>query len=59
MAEFPPPPEDIVLAHFTVSADVERSARFYTDGHLIEVGQATDTQGDWSPAHWPSGASGA
>ena len=25
------------------------------DGYLIEVGQTTDPQGDWSPAHWPSG----
>ena len=25
------------------------------DGHLIEVGQTTNTEGDWSPAHWPSG----
>ena len=24
------------------------------DGHLIEAGQTTDPQGDWSPAHWPS-----
>jgi catechol 2,3-dioxygenase-like lactoylglutathione lyase family enzyme len=24
------------------------------DGHLIEVGQTTEPQGDWSPAHWPS-----
>src|SRR5882757_360430 len=24
------------------------------DGYLIEVGQTTDSQGDWSPAHWPS-----
>ena len=24
------------------------------DGHLIEVGQTTDPQGDWAPAHWPS-----
>ena len=24
------------------------------DSHLIEVGQTTDPQGDWSPAHWPS-----
>ena len=23
------------------------------DGHLIEVGQTTDPEGDWSPAHWP------
>ena len=148
MAELPPPPEGIVLAHFIVSDDVERSRRFYTevlggrvafsgpggltyvalsncwiiinggggptddkpavtletprdpdrvssflnirvkdikavyadwsargaqfltppkqhqyeircymrdpDGHLIEVGQTTDPEGDWSPAHWPS-----
>jgi catechol 2,3-dioxygenase-like lactoylglutathione lyase family enzyme len=25
------------------------------DGHLIEVGQTTDPEGDWVPAHWPSG----
>ena len=24
------------------------------DGHLIEVGQTTDPNGDWVPAHWPS-----
>jgi hypothetical protein len=40
MAEFPMPPEGIVLAHFVVSDDVERSRRFYTEvnGYLIEVG---------------------
>ena len=146
MAELPPPPQGIVLAHFIVSDDVERSRRFYTevlggklafsgdvtyvalsnswiiinvgggptddkpavtletppdpdrvssflnirvkdieavyaewsarganfltppkqhryetrcyirdpDGHLIEVGQTTDPDGDWTPAHWPS-----
>ena len=145
MAEFPAPKEGIVLTHFIVTADVERSQRFYTDvlggevlregeptiialanswiiinvgggptddkpaviletprdpdrvssllnirvgdieavyaewsargaqfltppkqhqyekrcyirdpdGHLIEVGQTTDPEGDWSPAHWP------
>jgi catechol 2,3-dioxygenase-like lactoylglutathione lyase family enzyme len=26
------------------------------DGHLIEVGQTTDPDGDWTPAHWPSTA---
>ncbi len=31
MAEFPRPPEDIVLAHFIVSDDVERSRCFYTE----------------------------
>jgi catechol 2,3-dioxygenase-like lactoylglutathione lyase family enzyme len=29
--ELPPRPEGIVLAHFIVSGDVERSARFYTE----------------------------
>jgi len=28
------------------------------DGHLIEVGQTTDPEGDWSPAYWPSSGSG-
>ena len=148
MTELPPPPEGIVLAHFIVTEDVDRSRRFYTevlggrvaftgpggltyvalsnswiiinvgggptddkpevtlqtpddpnrvssflnirvkdiktvyaewsargaqfltppkqhqyeircyirdpDGHLIEVGQTTDPDGDWTPAHWPS-----
>ena len=31
MAELPPPPEGIVLTHFIVSDDVERSRRFYTE----------------------------
>jgi catechol 2,3-dioxygenase-like lactoylglutathione lyase family enzyme len=31
MAELPPPPEGILLAHFVVSDDVERSRRFYTE----------------------------
>jgi hypothetical protein len=31
MAELPPPPDGIVLAHFIVSDDVERSQRFYTE----------------------------
>jgi catechol 2,3-dioxygenase-like lactoylglutathione lyase family enzyme len=31
MAELPPPPEGIVLTHFIVSQDVERSRRFYTE----------------------------
>jgi catechol 2,3-dioxygenase-like lactoylglutathione lyase family enzyme len=26
------------------------------DGHLIEVGQTTDPEGDWSPAEWASSA---
>ena len=24
------------------------------DGHLIEVGQTTDLEGDWAPVQWPS-----
>ena len=43
MAELPSPPEGIVLTHFIVSDDVERSRRFYTEvlggtvvfGHLV------------------------
>ena len=31
MAELPAPPEGIALAHFIVSADIERSRRFYTE----------------------------
>src|SRR5882762_6963117 len=31
MAELPPPPEGIVLTHFIVSHDIERSRRFYTE----------------------------
>jgi catechol 2,3-dioxygenase-like lactoylglutathione lyase family enzyme len=31
MAEFPAPKEGIVLTHFIVADDVERSRRFYTD----------------------------
>jgi catechol 2,3-dioxygenase-like lactoylglutathione lyase family enzyme len=30
MAEFPAPKEGIVLTHFIVSSDIERSRRFYT-----------------------------
>jgi catechol 2,3-dioxygenase-like lactoylglutathione lyase family enzyme len=150
IAELPPQPDRIVLAHFIVSSDVERSRQFYTDvlggtlaysgpggltyvalsntwiiinvgggptddkpditleppsdpnrvssfvnirvadihavyaawsargaqfltppkqhqyeircyirdpdGYLIEVGQTTDPNGDWSPDHWPSSA---
>jgi len=44
MAEFPPPPEGIVLAHFIVSDDVERSRRFYTEvlgGRVVFCGQPT------------------
>src|ERR1700727_3830481 len=31
MAELPPPADGIVLTHFIVSDDVERSRRFYTE----------------------------
>src|SRR5262245_18527902 len=44
MAEFTPPAEGIVLAHFIVSDDVERSRRFYTDvlgGKLVFAGGVT------------------
>jgi catechol 2,3-dioxygenase-like lactoylglutathione lyase family enzyme len=42
MAEFPAPKEGIVLTHFIVSDDVERSRRFYTEvlgGELVREGE--------------------
>jgi catechol 2,3-dioxygenase-like lactoylglutathione lyase family enzyme len=42
MAEFPIPAEGILLTHFIVSADVERSRRFYADvlgGETIREGE--------------------
>jgi catechol 2,3-dioxygenase-like lactoylglutathione lyase family enzyme len=42
MAEFPSPDEGIALTHFIVSADVERSRRFYTDvlgGETVRTGE--------------------
>jgi catechol 2,3-dioxygenase-like lactoylglutathione lyase family enzyme len=42
VAEFPAPKEGIVLTHFIVSNDVDRSRRFYTDvlgGELVLEGE--------------------
>src|SRR2546421_12715737 len=42
MADFPAPSEGIVLTHFIVSDDVERSRRFYTEvlgGETVLDGQ--------------------
>ena len=42
MAEFPAPREGILLTHFIVSDDVERSRRFYTDvlgGETVRAGE--------------------
>ena len=44
MAESPIPAEGIVLTHFIVSDDVERSRRFYADvlgGETVRVGEPT------------------
>jgi hypothetical protein len=44
MAELPLSPEGIVLAHFIVSDDVERSRRFYTEvlgGRVAFSGEVT------------------
>ena len=44
MAEFPAPESGILLAHFIVSDDVERSRRFYTEvlgGKTIRSGEPT------------------
>jgi catechol 2,3-dioxygenase-like lactoylglutathione lyase family enzyme len=42
MAEFPAPREGVLLTHFIVSADVERSRRFYTEilgGETVRAGE--------------------
>ena len=42
MADFPAPSEGILLTHFIVSEDVERSRRFYTDvlgGETVRAGE--------------------
>ena len=47
MAEFPAPKEGIVLTHFIVSDDVERSRRFYTDvlgGQTVVAGEPSFVQ---------------
>jgi catechol 2,3-dioxygenase-like lactoylglutathione lyase family enzyme len=47
MAEFPAPSEGIALTHFIVSADVPRSAAFYTDvlgGDVVMEGEPTIVQ---------------
>ncbi|CAN5323940.1 VOC family protein [soil metagenome] len=47
MAEFPAPSEGIVLTHFIVSADVDRSARFYSEvlgGEIVMSGGPTVVQ---------------
>ncbi len=44
MAEFPAPTEGIVVTHFIVSDDVERSRRFYTEvlgGETVREGEPT------------------
>ena len=45
MAELPPPPDGVVMAHFIVSDDVERSRRFYTEvlgGRVAFSGKGDD-----------------
>ena len=47
MAEFPAPSEGIVLTHFVVAADVERSRNFYADvlgGETVMEGEPTIVQ---------------
>jgi catechol 2,3-dioxygenase-like lactoylglutathione lyase family enzyme len=44
MAEFPAPKQGIVLTHFLVASDVERSRRFYADvlgGEVLRGGEPT------------------
>jgi catechol 2,3-dioxygenase-like lactoylglutathione lyase family enzyme len=47
VAEFPAPEEGIVLTHFIVSSDVERSRRFYADvlgGETVRAGEPSFVQ---------------
>jgi extradiol dioxygenase family protein len=47
VAEFPAPKEGIVLTHFIVSADVERSRRFYTEvlgGETVLEGEPSSSR---------------
>src|SRR5918996_2256068 len=47
MAEFPAPKEGILLTHFIVSDDVERSRRFYTEvlgGETVMAGEPSFVQ---------------
>jgi catechol 2,3-dioxygenase-like lactoylglutathione lyase family enzyme len=47
MAEFPVPKQGILLTHFIVSDDVERSRRFYTDvlgGETVREGEPSFVQ---------------
>jgi catechol 2,3-dioxygenase-like lactoylglutathione lyase family enzyme len=47
MADFPRPRSGIVLTHFIVSADVERSRRFYTEvlgGETVYAGEPSIVQ---------------
>ena len=47
MPEFPAPEEGILLTHFIVSNDVERSRRFYTDvlgGETVRAGEPSFVQ---------------
>ena len=44
MAEFPAPTQGIVLTHFLVASDVQRSRRFYADvlgGEVLREGEPT------------------
>jgi catechol 2,3-dioxygenase-like lactoylglutathione lyase family enzyme len=44
MAQFPRPTEGIVLTHFIVASDTDRSRRFYTDvlgGEVVLTGEPT------------------
>jgi catechol 2,3-dioxygenase-like lactoylglutathione lyase family enzyme len=47
VADFPAPSEGILLTHFIVSGDVERSRRFYTDvlgGETVRAGEPSFVQ---------------
>ena len=53
MAEVPPPPEGILLTHFIVSDDVERSRRFYQQREVsfLLPGSQLDCFNDFAERH--------
>jgi catechol 2,3-dioxygenase-like lactoylglutathione lyase family enzyme len=57
MAEVPPPAEEVLLTHFIVSDDVERSRRFYTEVLGGEVAFRGTDSGPVKTSNYPTAGS--
>jgi hypothetical protein len=57
MQKLPVPSERIVLTHFIVSDDVERSRRFYTEMLGGQTRCSDSTSAQLPPPRWPVTAS--